>query len=437
VKHEMLNNNINELLAASNDTHQISQNSFLMIKKITTSLSFLAILSLLLPLHLSAQKFENLAPTPPMGWNSWNTFQTNINEQLVKGIADVMVSSGMKDAGYTYLVLDDGWMAMERDPKTGDLVPDPKKFPNGLKPVIDYVHSKGLKFGLYNCAGTKTCAGYPGTRGYEYQDARFYASLGTDYLKFDWCNTEGINAKEAYTTMSKALKAAGRPIVFSLCEWGDHQPWRWAEPIGQLWRTTGDITAQFDAIKDYGNWHANGVMTIVDLQDTLRRYAGPNHWNDPDMLEVGNGLTPAQNRSHFSLWSILAAPLIAGNDLRSMTEETRSVLTNKDVIAVNQDVLGIQGFRYTNKDSVQTWFKPLADGDWAICIVNRSSVSKPIEFNWQAENVTDTIFNKNLDSKSITYKLRDLWSHKDVGNTKKPLKATIQPYDVLMLRLTK
>jgi len=433
----MLNNNINELLAASNDTHQISQNSFLMIKKITTSLSFLAILSLLLPLHLSAQKFENLAPTPPMGWNSWNTFQTNINEQLVKGIADVMVSSGMKDAGYTYLVLDDGWMAMERNAKTGDLIPDPKKFPNGLKPVIDYVHSKGLKFGLYNCAGTKTCAGYPGTRGYEYQDARFYASLGTDYLKFDWCNTEGINAKEAYTTMSKALKAAGRPIVFSLCEWGDHQPWRWAEPIGQLWRTTGDITAQFDAIKDYGNWHANGVMTIVDLQDTLRRYAGPNHWNDPDMLEVGNGLTPAQNRSHFSLWSILAAPLIAGNDLRSMTEETRSVLTNKDVIAVNQDVLGIQGFRYTNKDSVQTWFKPLADGDWAICIVNRSSVSKPIEFNWQAENVTDSIFNKNLDSKSITYKLRDLWSHKDVGNTKKPLKATIQPYDVLMLRLTK
>ncbi|MGZ3937969.1 MAG: glycoside hydrolase family 27 protein [Flavisolibacter sp.] len=408
-----------------------------MINKITTSLSFLAILSLLFPLHLSAQKFENLAPTPPMGWNSWNTFQTNINEQLVKGIADVMVSSGMKDAGYTYLVLDDGWMAMQRDPKTGDLVPDPAKFPNGLKPVIDYVHSKGLKFGLYNCAGTKTCAGYPGTRGYEYQDARFYASLGTDYLKFDWCNTEGINAKEAYTTMSKALKAAGRPIVFSLCEWGDHQPWRWAEPIGQLWRTTGDIAAQFDAIKDYGNWHANGVMTIVDLQDTLRKYAGPNHWNDPDMLEVGNGLTPPQNRSHFSLWSMLAAPLIAGNDLRSMTEETRSVLTNKEVIAVNQDALGVQGFKYSVKDSVQTWFKPLANGDWTICIVNRSSVPKPVEFNWQTENVTDTIFHKNLDSKIITYKLRDLWSHKDAGNTKKPLKATIQPYDVLMLRLTK
>jgi alpha-galactosidase len=407
-----------------------------MIKKI---LSITVLLSfLLLPNKpLSAQKFENLAPTPPMGWNSWNTFQTNISEQLVKGIADVMVSSGMKDAGYLYLVLDDGWMAMERDPKTGDLVPDPKKFPNGLKAVIDYVHSKGLKFGLYNCAGTKTCAGYPGTRGYEYQDARFYASLGTDYLKFDWCNSEGLNAKEAYTTMSNALKTAGHPIVFSLCEWGNNQPWHWAEPVGQLWRTTGDITAQFDGIKEYGNWHANGVMTIVEMQDSLRKYAGPNHWNDPDMLEVGNGLTPAQNRSHFSLWAMLASPLIAGNDLRSMTEDTKAVLTNKDVIAVNQDPSGVQGFRYSNKDSVQTWFKPLANGEWAVSFVNRSSVPKTVDFNWQEENVVDNIFNKTLDTKTTTYKLRDLWARKDVGTTKKPLKSTIQPYDVLMLRLTK
>ena len=410
-----------------------------MIRKQFPFSSILALLlfSTLSTKNLFAQKFENLAPTSPMGWNSWNTFQTNISEQLVKGIADVMVSSGMKDAGYTYLVLDDGWMAMERDPKTGDLVPDPKKFPNGLKPVIDYVHSKGLKFGLYNCAGTKTCAGYPGTRGYEYQDARFYASLGTDYLKFDWCNTEGINAKEAYTTMSKALKTAGRPIVFSLCEWGNNQPWLWAEPVGQLWRTTGDITAQFDGIKSYGNWHANGVMTIVDMQDSLRKYAGPNHWNDPDMLEVGNGLTPAQNRSHFSLWAMLAAPLIAGNDLRKMSAETKSVLTNKDVIAINQDLLGIQGFRYSNKDSIQTWFKPLSKNEWAVCFVNRSSVAKQLDFNWQNESVIDNLYNKSLDAKSTTYRLRDLWTKKDVGTTKTPVKTTIQPYDVLMLRLTK
>jgi len=408
-----------------------------MIKKAISSYLVLFFVLFVFNHHVLAQKFANLAPTPPMGWNSWNTFQTNISEQLVKDIADVMVSSGMKDAGYTYLVLDDGWMAMDRDPKTGDLLPDPKKFPNGLKPVIDYVHSKGLKFGLYNCAGTKTCAGYPGTRGYEYQDARLYASLGTDYLKFDWCNTEGINAKEAYSTMSKALKTADRPIVFSLCEWGNNQPWLWAEPIGQLWRTTGDITAQFDGIKKYENWHANGVMTIVDMQDTLRKYAGPNHWNDPDMLEVGNGLTPAQNRSHFSLWAMLAAPLIAGNDLRKMSQETRAVLTNNDVIAVNQDGLGIQGFRHSNKDSVQTWIKPLSNGEWAVCFVNRSSVAKPVEFNWQNATIVDKDFSKTLDTKTNTYKLRNLWTKKDAGTTKTVLKATLQAYDVLMLRLTK
>jgi alpha-galactosidase len=388
--------------------------------------------------QLFAQKFENLAPTPPMGWNSWNTFQTNINEELVKGIADVMVASGMKDAGYTYIVLDDGWMAMERDAKTGDLIPDPKKFPNGLKPVIDYVHSKGLKFGLYNCAGTKTCAGYPGTRGYEYQDARFYASLDIDYLKFDWCNSERQDAIESYTTMSKALKTAGRPIVFSLCEWGNNKPWSWAEPVGQLWRTTGDITAQFDGIKSYGNWHANGVMTIVDMQDTLRKYAGPNHWNDPDMLEVGNGLTNAENRSHFSLWAMLAAPLMAGNDIRKMNEDTRTVLTNKDIVAVNQDALGVQGFRYSKKeDSLQIWFKPLSNGEWAMCVVNRSSVPKSVEFNWQSEIVNDELSKRGLHADAIVYRLHDLWTKKDAGTTKKTLKAVVQPHDVLMLRLSK
>lgn len=394
-------------------------------------------ISSLLPPVLWAQKFENLAPTPPMGWNSWNTFQTNISDQLVRDIADVMVSSGMKDAGYTYLVLDDGWMAMERDPKSGNLVPDPKKFPKGMKALIDYVHLKGLKFGLYNCAGTKTCAGYPGTRGYEYQDARLYASMGIDYLKFDWCNTEGINAKEAYTTMSKALKAAGRPVIFSLCEWGNNKPWNWAEPVGQLWRTTGDIAAQFDGIKSYGNWHANGVLTIVDLQDTLRKFAGPNHWNDPDMLEVGNGLTAAENRAHFSLWAMMAAPLIAGNDLRKMNEETKTILTNKEVIAIDQDALGIQGFKYTVKDSLQTWFKPLSNGDWAVCFVNRSAVPKSVNFNWPTEAVNDKLFNKTLDAATTTYKLRNLWTKKDSGTTKKPLKAVVQPHDVLLLRLTR
>lgn len=395
------------------------------------------LLLLFFSVKLFSQKFEGLALTPPMGWNSWNTFQTNIDEQLVKGIADVMVSSGMKDAGYRYIVLDDGWMAMQRDPKTGDLVADPKKFPHGMKALADYVHSKGLKFGLYNCAGTKTCAGYPGTRGYEYQDARLYASWDVDYLKFDWCNTDGINAKEAYTTMSKALKTAGRPIVFSLCEWGTNKPWEWAAPVGHLWRTTGDISNLFDGILDHGTWQQLGIMRIVDLQDAIRKYAGPGHWNDPDMLEVGNGLSTAENRSHFSLWCMLAAPLIAGNDMRKMSGETRNILTNKEVIAVNQDELGIEAFKYRDADSLLIWLKPLKNDNWAVCFLNRSLKPKQLEFNWQNEMMNDALSGRELNAKTTTYKLRDLWMKKDIGDTKKPLQVTIPPHDVMVLRLNK
>jgi len=384
-----------------------------------------------------AQKFANLAPTPPMGWNSWNTFQTNISEKLVMETADKMLSSGMKDAGYTYLVLDDGWMAMERDSKTGDLIADPKKFPHGMKAVADYVHSKGLKFGLYNCAGTKTCAGYPGTRGYEYQDARLYASFEIDYLKFDWCSSEGLNAKEAYTTMSKALKAAGRSIVFSLCEWGNNKPWEWASNVGQLWRSTGDINNLFDGVKNYGSWHANGVMTIVDLQDTLRRFAGPNQWNDPDMLEVGNGMTVSEDRTHFSIWCMMAAPLIAGNDIRKISKETQMTLTNKDVIAIDQDALGVQGFKFTDKDSLQTWFKPLQNGEWAVCFLNRSSTPKQAQFNWKTTTVADDISKTSLNTNMVTYKLFDVWTKKNAGTTAKDVNAAVPPHDVLMLRMSK
>ena len=383
---------------------------------------------------IKAQKFEGLALTPPMGWNSWNTFQTNISEKLVKETANAMVASGMKDAGYTYLVLDDGWMAMERD-ANGNLVPDPAKFPNGMKALINYVHSKGLKFGLYNCAGTKTCAGYPGTRGYEYQDARFYASLGIDYLKYDWCNTEGINAKEAYTTMSKALHVAGRPIVFSLCESGDNKPWEWAKNVGGLWRTTGDISAKFDGYLDHGTWKQLGVMPIADLQNGLRKYAGPGHWNDPDMLEVGNGMTVNEDGTHFSLWCMLAAPLIAGNDLRKMSKETKDILANKEVIAIDQDKAGMQGFVYKIKDSVEIWVKPLSEGNWAVCFLNRSNSVKNINFNWQDELINDTISNQIMDAKKINYQLRNLPKKSNAGDTKKPLKALILPHDVVMLKL--
>jgi len=386
---------------------------------------------------ISAQKFEGLALTPPMGWNSWNTFQTNISDSLVRGIADVLVSSGMKDAGYTYLVLDDGWMAMERDNVTGNLVPDPKKFPDGMKVLVDYVHSKGLKFGLYNCAGTKTCAGYPGTRGFEYQDARFYASLGIDYLKFDWCNTEGINAKEAYNTMSKALKTAGRPIVFSLCEWGDNKPWEWAENVGELWRTTGDISAVFDGYVDHGTWKQTGVMPIVDLQKGLRKYAGPGHWNDPDMLEVGNGMSLNEDKVHFSLWCMLAAPLIAGNDLRKMSKATNEILINKEAIAINQDKAGMEGFLYKTKDSLEVYVKPLSNDDWAVCFLNRSHKPMKINFNWKDEIVTDTLFNKTMNAKEHTYKIRNVWTKSNAGDSQKPFTAMLQSHDVIMLRLLK
>jgi alpha-galactosidase len=394
------------------------------------------ILLIICNLQVQAQKKEGLALTPPMGWNSWNTFQTNINEQLVKDIADVMVSSGMKDAGYEYLVLDDGWMAMQRD-NDGNLVADPKKFPHGIKAVADYVHAKGLKFGLYNCAGTKTCAGYPGTRGYEYQDARYYAAHDVDYLKFDWCNTEGINAKEAYTTMSKALAATGRPIVFSLCEWGQNKPWEWAENVGHLWRTTGDISNVFAGTKDMGTWHALGVLKIIDLQKGLRKYAGPGHWNDPDMLEVGNGLTESENRAHFSMWCMLAAPLIAGNDLRNMSTETKNILINKDAIAINQDKLGVEGFAYAEKDSVETWLKPLENGNWAICFLNRSTKPISFEMNWQEKPIYDSLSKNTLDSQKNVYEIFNIWDKRKEGNTQKNYKATVNGHDVILLQLRK
>ena len=397
---------------------------------------WLLVMAALYVVNASAQKFKELALTPPMGWNSWNTFQTNISEKLVMETADLMVSSGMKDAGYNYIVLDDGWMTMERN-KMGDLVPDPVKFPHGMKALADYVHSKGLKFGLYNCAGTKTCAGYPGTRGYEYQDARLYASLEIDYLKFDWCSSNGINAREAYTTMSKALRLAGRPIIFSLCEWGDNKPWEWATEVGQLWRTTGDIYGCFDCVKNNGSWNAWGVVQIVDKQKGLRKYAGPGHWNDPDMMEVGNGLTDNQGRAHFSLWCMLAAPLISGNDFRKMSKETLTTLTNKEAIAIDQDALGVQGYVYQQKDSVDTWIKPLKNGEVAVCFFNRSKNPVNISHNWKQHAISDTLSKTMIDFNSATYTLSDVWAKKMAGTTDQVFAATIPAQDVVMLRLSK
>ncbi|WET01604.1 glycoside hydrolase family 27 protein [Flavobacterium sp. YJ01] len=382
-----------------------------------------------------AGKFEGLAMTPPMGWNSWNTFATNIDEKLVKETADIMVSSGLAAAGYNYIVLDDGWMTHERD-VNGDLVPDPEKFPSGMKAVIDYVHSKGLKFGLYNCAGTKTCAGYPGTRGYEYQDARFYAKLGIDFLKYDWCNTEGITAKEAYATMSNALKTAGRPIVFSLCEWGDNQPWEWGKPIGNLWRISGDIYPCFDCeYKHPENWSSWGFMKIADMRKDIRKYSGPDHWNDFDMMEVGNEMNNTEDKTHFAMWCMLSSPLFTGNDYRKMSKETLAILTNKELLLVNQDKLGIQGFKYAVLDGIEVWVKPLSDGAWAISFVNRTETSKKINFDWKKNNIKDADFGYEADFSKTNFKIKDLWKNKEVGNTKKAFIAQIASHDVITLKL--
>jgi alpha-galactosidase len=381
-----------------------------------------------------AQKFDGLAATPPMGWNSWNKFACNVSEQLIRETADAMVATGMRDAGYRYVNIDDCWQG-QRDAR-GFIQPDPQRFPSGMKALADYVHARGLKFGLYSDAGWQTCGGRPGSRGYEFQDALTYAEWGVDYLKYDWCHTEGLKAEGAYQTMGAALRAAGRPVLLSLCEWGQSKPWQWARDVGHAWRTTGDIFNCFDCVEDHGDWKSFGVLQILDMQDGLRAHAGPGHWNDPDMLEVGNGMPLAEDRAHFTAWAMLAAPLIAGNDVRSMSKQTAAVLTNREVIALNQDALGVQALRHAARDGVEYWFKPLSGGDWALMVLNRNAAPRAVSFDWAAESVRDDLSRRDAGFDKTRYALRDLWLGRDAGLTDRPLRAELPGHDVLVLRLT-
>jgi alpha-galactosidase len=381
----------------------------------------IAMLSLLAAPSLLAAQDKSLASTPPMGWNSWNKFACNVNEDMIRQMADAMVKSGMKDAGYQYIVIDDCWQ-VERDP-SGNIVPDAKHFPAGIKALADYIHSRGLKFGIYSDAGTMTCAKRPGSLGHEYQDALQYAAWNVDYLKYDWCNTSTQDAKAAYALIRNALNSTGRPIVLSICEWGTAKPWLWGKTVGgNLWRTTGDISDKWETKEK----DSLGMLDILDLQNGIESYAGPGHWNDPDMLEVGNGgMTTDEYRAHFSLWSVLAAPLIAGNDLRDMKPEIHDILTNKEVIAVNQDPLGSEGRRVLKDGDLEVWAKQMQDGSRAVVLLNRADTQREIGLSWE-----------NLGYPShLNAGVRDLWQAKDLGQFKGKFSAAVAPHSVVMLRV--
>jgi len=395
---------------------------------------YLSLAVTLIAISVYGQKYD-LAKTPPMGWNSWNRFACDINESLIRQIADAMVSTGMRDAGYLYINIDDCWQG--RRDSLGFIHPDPDRFPSGMKKLADYVHSKGLKLGIYSDAGAHTCGGKAGSRGYEHQDAITYADWGIDYLKYDWCDTKGMSAPAAYATMRDALFDAGHPIVFSICEWGDNNPVEWAPETGHLWRTTGDIHNCWDCEMGFGTWSKFGVLQILDKQNGLRKYAGPGHWNDPDMLEVGNGMSYTEDRAHFTLWCMLAAPLISGNDLRNMSKETTDILTNREVIALDQDPLGVQCFKMADYGDFEIYAKPLADKEVAICFLNRGNNPVKIDFNWQNNPVMDGLSGASFDFTRDTYHIRDLWQKKEAGTTSAPFRADLQPHDVIVVRLYK
>lgn len=398
------------------------------------------VLSLLLVVQVSAQKWEHLADTPQMGFSTWNKFQGNINEDIVKGVADAMVSSGLRDAGYTYINIDDCWHG-KRD-ADGFITVDSAKFPHGMKELAAYVHSKGLKLGIYSDAGTETCGGMPGSLGHEYQDALQYARWNIDYLKYDWCSTTNINPQGAYQLISDALRAAGRPILLSMCEWGSSHPWKWARDIGHSWRTTPDIWCAFDSLRVFPGYTQFGVMQCINYNDTLRAYAGKSHWNDPDMLEVGNGMSNNEDRAHFTMWAMMASPLIIGNDIRNMSDKTKAILLNKEVIAFDQDTLGVQGLHLCDESGVAFWFKPLANGDWAFTLLNPTKKVAKVSVNWQHLNFTDEeVSKRSTDFDKFVYKVRNVWMHKNEGKTSKKDKVerviTVPAHDVVSYRLIK
>jgi alpha-galactosidase len=375
------------------------------------------------PLH--DVRDNGLARTPPMGWNSWNKFAGRVDDAAVRGVADAMVATGMKDAGYIYVNIDDTWEG-PRDAQ-GNVTTN-RKFPD-MKALADYVHGKGLKIGIYSSPGPKTCAGYPGSFGHEEQDAQQYAAWGIDYLKYDWCSAGDIykdgDMPAVYQKMGDALLRTGRPIVYSLCQYGRSDVWKWgAKAGGNLWRTTGDISDRWSSLDRIGFGTAvPGQLHQIDIAPFVR----VGHWNDPDMLEIGNGgMTLDEYRTHMSLWSMLAAPLLAGNDLRSMTDETKSVLMNREVIAIDQDRAGTPPTQISEPNaSLVILARELHDGSYAVGLFNRGDQAQTIAVEWRAIGLAG----RKLRG-------RDLWKHADVPLSGDSYSAAVPPHGVVLLKVS-
>jgi len=377
---------------------------------------------------------EKLALTPPMGWMSWNLFGCDINEDKIKALAEAMVTSGLRDAGYQHVAIDDCW-AYKRA-ADGTILPEEKRFPNGIKALADYVHARGLKLGIYSDAAEQTCAGAMGSYGHEEQDARTFAQWGVDYLKYDYCGAPGDRptAIKRYTVMAQALRKSGRSIVFSVCEWGDRQPWLWAgQAGGNLWRTTWDIRDTWETAQ-YNNGSA-GIMNILDHQVGLAKYAGPGGWNDPDMLVVGlnaksgpaargKGCTDTEYRANMSLWCLMAAPLFAACDLRTMSATTKETLTNWEILALNQDTLGKPADRVAKNGDLEVWARPLSDGAMAVGLLNRDAqAAHKIKVQWA-----------DLDLRGGQV-VRDLWKGRDLGVFTGEFETQVEPHEVAVIRL--
>src|SRR5690349_6105632 len=377
-----------------------------------------------------------LASTPPMGWNSWNTFGHNINESVVRETADALVSSGLRDVGYKYIVIDDCWSIKDRRDGNGDLIADPEKFPNGIKALADYVHSRGFKIGIYSDAADRTCGGYPGSLGFEDQDAALWASWDIDFLKYDYCNAPLYDQAEAikrYTRMGEALRKTGRDFLFSLCEWGNQSPHLWGRQVGgHMWRVSGDVFDSWINIAMKG-WFGIGIDVSIDIAQEVHAHGGPGGWNDLDMLVVGlkgkgqihgNGMSFLEYQTHMSFWVMACSPLMIGCDVRQLDLDTAALLTNREVLDVNQDSLGVPARRVKQIGTCDIWIKPLADSSTAVAVINRGSRGADVVLHTRDIGLLDT-----------PKLARNLWLGQEIADFKAEIPLLVRPHETILLKV--